>query len=183
MTTPSAKLLVLVGKEFVCVKIVGRANFNSSIDFKTLVNQLHQKGYRYFVLDLSECMLMDSTFLGVLAGFGLKMGAAAPGNGCGAIELSNPNARIAELLENLGVLHLFKLKEGPLAVPEDAQTHTHTPCNPTREEVTRACLEAHSTLMDINPENVGRFKEVSQFLLEDLKKLKGPAGEGGAVSA
>src|SRR5438132_726054 len=117
MTTPSAKLLVLVGKEFVCVKIVGRANFNSSIDFKTLVNQLHQKGYRYFVLDLSECMLMDSTFLGVLAGFGLKMGAAAPGNGCGAIELSNPNARITELLENLGVLHLFKLKEGALAVP------------------------------------------------------------------
>src|SRR6266436_1715412 len=98
MSNPSAKMLVLVGEKFACIKISGRANFSSSVDFKTLVNELLQKGYTYFVLDLSECMLMDSTFLGVLAGFGLKMNAATPGNGCGAIELSNPNARISELL-------------------------------------------------------------------------------------
>jgi hypothetical protein len=29
--------------------------------------------------------------------------------------------------------------------------------------------------MQINPENVGRFKEVAQFMAEELKKLKGPA--------
>ena len=171
MSTPSAKLLVLVGEKFACIKIVGRANFTSSIDFKTLVNELRQKGYGYFVLDLSECVLMDSTFLGALAGFGLKMSGASAGPGDGVIELSNPNARIMELLENLGVLHLFKLKQGPLTVPE-CETRTHTPANPTREEVTRACLEAHHTLMDINPENVARFKDVTQFMAEDLKKLK-----------
>ena len=108
MKMPAAKLLVLVGEKFACIKIIGRANFTSSIDFKTLVNELRQKGYRYFVIDLSECVLMDSTFLGVLAGFGLKMNGASSGQGDGKIELSNPNARVAELLELIAPRTEFK---------------------------------------------------------------------------
>jgi anti-sigma B factor antagonist len=173
MNTPSAKILVLVGQKFACIKISGRANFNSSIDFRTLLNELQQKGYKYFILDLSECLLMDSTFLGVMAGFGLKMNAS-PSNSDpqSGIELFAPNARITELLENLGVLHLFKINQGPLVLPECATPHSLTAQNPSREEVTRACLEAHQTLMDINPDNVPKFKEVAQFLAEDLKKTK-----------
>jgi anti-sigma B factor antagonist len=171
-TTPSAKMLVLVGEQFACVKISGRANFGSSIDFRTLVGELQQKGYNYFVLDLAECVLMDSTFLGVLAGFGLKMLARSNGEAAPPIELLNPNARITELLENLGVLHLFRLTQGPLVVPAAARTITPTPTNASKEDVTRACLEAHQTLMDINPQNISKFKEVTAFLAEDLKKLK-----------
>ena len=81
---------------------------------------------------------------------------------------------VTELLENLGVLHLFKVTEGPLTV-DCPETFTHTTANPGREELTRACKEAHDTLMQINPENVPKFKEVSQFMAEELKKLKGPA--------
>jgi anti-anti-sigma factor len=172
MSTTAAKMLVLVGEQFACIKISGRANFSSSIDFKRLVNELWQKNYRYFVLDLSDCALMDSTFLGVLAGFGLKMSANQKDPCAQSIELLNPNARISELLENLGVLHLFKITEGPLALPEQTQAQPLTPTTPTKEEVTRACLEAHQTLMSINPENVSRFKDVTAFLAEDLKKVK-----------
>jgi len=175
MSTSSAKLMVLVGEKFSCIKIIGRANFTSSIDFKTLVSELLQKGYRYFVLELSECVLMDSTFLGVLAGFGLKMNQAKAEQRDGTIELLNPSPRIVELLENLGVLHLFKLNEGAMATPQGAETRTHTCNTPGKEEITRACLEAHRTLMEINPDNVRRFKEVTQFLSEDLKKLKASA--------
>jgi len=165
-------MLVLVGEKFACIKIIGRANFTSSIDFKTLINELRQKGYTYFVLDLSECVLMDSTFLGVLAGFGLKLSAAQNDSTASAMELFNPNPRIAELLENLGVLQLFKITQGSLNLPGAAKTLTPAPCTATREEVTRACLEAHQTLMQINPDNVSKFKDVARFLSEDLKKLK-----------
>jgi len=171
MNAPSAKILVFAGEKFVCIKISGRANFTSSIDFKTLVGELRQKGYQYFVLDLSECVLMDSTFLGVLTGFGLQMESQNRDAQTRAIELFNPNPRITDLLENLGVLHLFRVKHGRVSVP-DCTERSHTPVNASREEVTRACLEAHETLMQINPENVARFKEVTQFLAEDLKKLK-----------
>jgi anti-sigma B factor antagonist len=173
MSTPAARMWVLVGKQFVCIKISGRANFTSSIDFRMLVNELCQKGYAYFVLDLSECLLMDSTFLGVLAGLGLKMNPAQKDQAASAIELLNASPRIVELLESLGVLHLFKLTQGSLAVPGQTETFACAPANPTKEEVTRACLEAHQTLMEINPNNVAKFKEVAQFMAEDLKKLKG----------
>jgi anti-anti-sigma regulatory factor len=172
MSTSSAKMSVLVGEQFACIRITGRANFSSSIDFKTLVNELSLRGFSYFVLDLSECLLMDSTFLGVLAGFGLKMSRARKSECDSPIELLNPNARITELLENLGVLHLFKLSAGPLPALNHTDTLTPAPARPSKEEITRACLEAHETLMAMNPENAAKFKEVAAFLAEDLRKLK-----------
>ena len=172
MSTPSAKILVSVGEKCACIKIAGRANFTSSIDFKTLVNELLQKGFTYFVLDLGECTLMDSTFLGVLAGFGLRVNAPQPDKLQRTIELYNPNSRIADLLENLGVLHLFKVQQGNVCLPEQTAPHDHATANPSREEVTQTCLDAHRTLMDLSPDNVARFKDVAAFLAEDLKKMK-----------
>jgi anti-anti-sigma regulatory factor len=154
------------------VKIAGRANFTTSVDFKSLLQELVQKGYTYFVLDLTDCALMDSTFLGVLAGFGLKLTAPLGNGTVGTLELFNPNPRIAELLENLGVLPLFQITRGDVKLPEKTEPHDHTCADASREEVTRTCLEAHQTLMGIQPENVSRFKDVAAFLAEDLKKLK-----------
>ena len=163
---------MLVGKQFACVKIAGRANFNSSIDFRTLVTGLLTKGFSCFVIDLSECVLMDSTFLGVLAGFGLKMRQSGEGVTAGRVTLLNPSARVTELLENLGLLELFRITHGKLAAPETLEACASEPAHASREELTRACLEAHETLMAINPENVARFKDVAKFLAEDLEKLR-----------
>ncbi|MGH7942596.1 MAG: STAS domain-containing protein [Limisphaerales bacterium] len=170
MALPSAKLSVVVGKDFACVKIAGRANFTFSPDFKTLLVELIQKGYGHFIIDLSECVLMDSTFLGVLAGFGIKLNKAATASPEGCIELSNPNARITELLENLGVLELFKIINGSLQFT--GEICMPAPLNPSHEEITRTSLEAHRVLMAVNPDNVPRFKDVTQFLAEDLKNLQ-----------
>lgn len=171
---------VWVGDNLVCVKVAGRANFSGSVDLKTLVNTMWDKGYHHFVLDLSECLLMDSTFLGVLAGLGLKLNnnnnhpAAANGNGHGdgdhVIELLNPSARIAELLENLGITHLFDITRGPLTT-ECLVKLDHAPTQTDRREVQQTCLEAHRTLMDVNPANVPKFKDVAQFLAEDIRKM------------
>ena len=171
MASPSANLSVLVGSNFACVKIAGRANFASSPDFKTLIEQLTQKDYAHFIVDLSECVLMDSTFLGVLSQFGLKLNAPK-GAGQPGIELSNPNTRVTELLENLGALHLFKTRSGDLVLPADVTSCTPESIHPTHEQITRTSLEAHQTLMAVNPDNVARFKDVAQFLAEDLKCLE-----------
>jgi hypothetical protein len=40
------------------------------------------------------------------------------------------------------------------------------------KEISRTCLEAHQTLMRINPDNIAKFKDVAQFLAEDLKKTE-----------
>src|SRR2546425_4927787 len=108
MSSPT--LQVAVTDQAALVKISGRASFNCSVDFKTLVYELRDRGYRKFVLDLTECPIIDSTFLGVLAGFGLKL-AETPGAGP-AVTLLNPNQRILDLPDNLGVGHLFCVVQG-----------------------------------------------------------------------
>jgi len=180
MKTLANNLAVWVGDQLVCVKVAGRANFSGSVDLKTLVTSLWDKGYHHFVLDLSECLLMDSTFLGVLAGLGLKLNnntptpTPAPGNNSNghAIELLNPSPRISDLLENLGITHLFSITKGRLTTECLVQLD-HAPTASDRREVQKTCLEAHQTLMDVNPANVPKFKDVAQFLAEDLKTMDG----------
>ena len=172
MSLPSAKMLVSVGEKCACIKISGKANFTTSVDFKTLFDELWQKGCNYFILDLTECVLMDSTFLGVLAGYGLRTNAPQPDQAARTLELYHPSERIIDLLENLGVLHLFKLTQQDTVLPQCAAARDVTPANPSREEVQRTCLEAHQLLMQINPANVAKFKDVAAFLAEDLKRLK-----------
>lgn len=166
-----AQISVMAGKRFACIKVQGRANFSSSLDFNALLNQLRDRGFSYFVIELSECTLMDSTFLGVLAGFGLKLDHGNGNHKTGCIELRNANDRIAELLENIGVLHLFKTAQGELASPETLESIAHECLAASRQDVTRTCLEAHQTLIKINPENEARFKDVTKFLAEDLARM------------
>lgn len=156
----------------VWVKIAGRATFTSSVDFKTLINQLWQKGNLRFVLDLTDCVLMDSTFLGVLAGLGLKFSNAQSGETPATIELLNANGRISDLLENLGVAHLFRLSKNASPTNDNLTPIDQAAASADRQEVQRTCLEAHETLMEINPNNVPRFKDVARFLAEDLKKME-----------
>jgi anti-anti-sigma factor len=167
----SANLSVLVGKNFACVKIVGRANFASAPDFKALLDGLWQRQFRHFIMDLTDCLLMDSTFLGVLAGFGMKLNPKGATAELG-IELNNASERVTDLLESLGAVHLFRLTKGALQLPADLKTCTPESVNPSHEQIARTSLEAHETLMAMNPENVARFKDVTQFLAEDLRNIE-----------
>jgi anti-sigma B factor antagonist len=166
----TSNLMVAMFDQVVCVKVCGKADFSSSLDLKRLINELWQRGYNRFVFELCDCVTMDSTFLGMLSGIGLKFCDGNMSTGS-PLELFNPSPRIAEVLDSLGVAHLFKItrSENPLSYNfEPLAKSTDT----TRAEVTRNCLEAHQTLMDIKPENVNKFKDVAQFLAEDLKRLE-----------
>jgi anti-sigma B factor antagonist len=174
MAKPAPMMSVAVVDHTAFVKIPGRANFSSSVDFKTLISQLRERGFNHFVLDLGECVTMDSTFLGVLAGFAMRNADEREKNGDShlmCLELLNPNGRVTDLLENLGVIHLFKVLNEP--VPCTALFEPVASRSPlTKEEQTRTCLEAHNLLMKIDPNNVPKFKEVTQFLAEDLRKMR-----------
>ncbi len=169
---------VWVGERVVCFKISGRANFTTSIDFKAAVNHLCQQGHCRFVLDLTDCLLIDSTFLGVLSGIGLRFSTPREDAPVAVFELHNPNARVSDLLENLGIAHLFQVSDGPPVSVEHLVCLEQAPPSPDRKIITQTCLDAHQALMKVNPANVAKFKDVAQFLAENLKKLE--AGEQGA---
>ncbi len=175
MNNPPSILKVALVNHDVCIKVCERANFTCSLDLKKLVQELSQRGYNRFILDLSGCINMDSTFLGVLAGIGLKFEHCTTDSVCRRVELLNPNARIADLLENLGVAHLFEIINQAVAPVAPENFQALAPDENSRVEVARTCLEAHQTLMDLNPENVAKFKDCAQFMAEDLKRLEGEA--------
>lgn len=177
MKTVASDLSVCIEGHSAWIKIAGRACFTSSVDFKTLVNGLVEKGFRRFVLDLTDCPLMDSTFLGVLAGLGLKFNGANNGDCAPTIELFNPKPRILDLLENLGVSHLFKIVDGKELECGKLAAVERAPGATDRKEISRTCLEAHEALMRLNPANIPKFKDVAQFLADDLKRMEN--GENG----
>ena len=157
-----------MGQRAACVRITGRANFTTSVDFKKLMQVFRDSHQPLVVLDLSECLLMDSTFLGVLAFEGQKRCVTRDTGPEPGVELVNPNQRIRDLIDNLGVGHFFK------SIQCEALKENFEPVQPSegvsREEVTRTCLEAHLKLMELNPANVPKFKDVAQFFADALKK-------------
>lgn len=169
MTTPFTRLMVAIVEQTVFLKIIGRANVTISVNFKTVIQELLSKGYSRFVVDVAECPIMDSTFVGVLTGLTLKMKTASPPQHGPVIQLRNPQERVASLLDNLGVSGLFGMASG-LSPQTDYTEYETEQANAV--DLTHTSLEAHQILMQINPDNVPKFKEVAEFLAEDLQKLK-----------
>ena len=168
MTSPSPTLLAARVGDAVCVKLAGRANFATSVDFKRLVTQARAAGAQRFIVDLAACPLMDSTFLGVLASLGTQLSADDLPPEQRPIELLNPTPKVADLIDNLGVLHLFRVVQGRdlenLSFSEVASTGA------SKLELSRNCLEAHQVLMNLSPENVAKFKDVAKFFAEEVAK-------------
>lgn len=162
MSTSSASLSVCAGKDFACIKIVGRANFSCSPDFKTLLTQLAQKGCKCYILELSECVLMDSTFLGVLAGAALKLRMSGPAGGLTLVRVGERNL---EIIRNLGLHRLATVDSGNF----DMSFHGSPPVALSAEkkseiESAKLVLEAHEHLVDADSSNAAKFQDVLAFL-------------------
>jgi anti-anti-sigma factor len=148
------------------LRVNGRASMKCSPQFKKLLLELYQRGTTHYVLDLSRCDLMDSTFLGVLLGFAIK---TAPGPaGPPKVELFHPSARVRSLFETLGVLEYFPLRESLAIEGLNYEPVCPAGSGATKTELAATSLEAHQNLMAVNPANVPRFKDVVKFLEEDL---------------
>jgi anti-anti-sigma regulatory factor len=167
-----SKILVARSADLGFVKVVGRGSFQNSGCLKVFYQQLLKEGVMRFVVDLDACTYLDSTFLGILLGLGLKLKEA----GNGLLHILNANPRNLELLRNLGLDRLINIQgasgngSGPGSLNGVEQGHLEEmPCPvPTRAEAAPTILEAHENLMEFDPRNVPKFKDVVEFLREDL---------------
>lgn len=179
-----SKILVARNADLGFIKVVGRGSFQNSSCLKAFYLQLFKDGVRRFYVDLEACTYLDSTFLGILLGLGLKLREAGAK---GVLRILNANARNLELLKNLGLDRLINIEGGDQAgstngaasseakpansettrISEDQLEEMACPV-PTRAEAAPTILEAHEALMDFDPRNVPKFKDVVEFLREDL---------------
>src|ERR1700722_1166259 len=101
-----SKILVARGADLGFVKVVGRGSFQNSGCLKAFYQQLLKEGVSRFVVDLDACTYLDSTFLGILLGLGLKLKDA----GNGLLHVLNASPRNLELLTNLGLDRLIHIE-------------------------------------------------------------------------
>src|SRR6516225_7448544 len=71
--TVDSSIQVGVSGPTVWVKVEGKGNFLNSSDLKDFSREMLDRGYREFVVDLADCYMMDSTFMGTLATVALRL--------------------------------------------------------------------------------------------------------------
>lgn len=133
-----------------------------STALREFTREIIRRGLTDLFVDLEQCPNMDSTFMGTLAAAALWMRELARG---GVVHVVNASERNAESLQTLGLDLLFDM--GGTA-PESRGTGVELTGEVNREERARTVLEAHEALIEAEPKNRGRFKDVIEFLKENL---------------
>src|SRR4051795_11195663 len=97
----------------VWVRVEGKGSFLNSGNLKEFAQEMVNRGYREFVIDLQNCAMMDSTFMGTMAGVALRLKEL----GHGHLHVVHCGVRSRELLSGLGLDQIFSIHEGGLSAP------------------------------------------------------------------
>lgn len=167
--SPKSTILAGVYDHAIWLQVKGRGTFQTSAGMKEYTRRMIQRGHRAFIIDLAGCELMDSTFMGTMAGIALRLREI----GSGSLSVLNANPRNHMLLENLGLDHLFSfdLPEGVRPAPAQAAAQETLPPAISDEATQHATiLSAHEALVEADPENVERFKDVLELLKQETQQ-------------
>jgi len=148
------------------VAVSGRANFDYAVPLREAVNRAEESDT--FVFDLTKCVTMDSTFMGVLTMLALKSYRKE-----NKVELWGCGAEVVKLLKELGIARLFLFREGtppPLEGAENAPGAASAPRD--RVVLAETVAEAHRKLVEAEPANAPVFESVIRYADEDAARLK-----------
>lgn len=163
-----SSIQVGVNGKAVWVRVEGKGNFLNSGNLKEFAREMVQRGYREFVVDLENCQMMDSTFMGTLAGVALRLKEL----GHGHLHVVHCGQRSRELLTGLGLNQIFQIHANGTAAPE-WETLPNEPLPPEasvqKQQQAQQMLDAHEALCEAAPENFSRFKDVLEYLKQDLQ--------------
>ena len=174
VSEPSKGICVGCADGWVHVRVVGRGTFQNSQPLRQFAMEKIDQGKQEFVVDLGQCQGMDSTFLGVLAGIGLRLRQ----NGRTAtVHVANISHRNLELLQTLGLDRLFTMDSDippTLAeteyrkLPDTDVAQLSHPLD--KDETADLMIEAHDNLIRADERNAPKFKELTRFLREAVER-------------
>ena len=160
-----SSILVGVNGPAVWVRVEGKGNFLNSGSLKEFAQEMVNRGYREFIVDLENCVMMDSTFMGTLAAVALRLREIGQGH----LHVVHCGERSRDLLSGLGLDQIFEIRSNGAVPPECTEVEENPPEGDARKkETTETMLEAHQALCDAAPENLSRFKDVLEYLKQDL---------------
>ncbi len=170
---PNPSILVGCNQKVVCIRVQGKGSFQNSTGIKQFATAMIHRGHRNFVVDLADCPVMDSTFMGTLTGVALRLREI----GQGEVHVINSNARNTDLLAGLGLDQILSLDGGldtgsfdPLADDFPAEAPLTPEQAADKRATTETMIAAHQALVDADPENFGKFKDVIDYLKQDIQQ-------------
>jgi len=161
------RILVTVDNAYALARVFGRGSYNVSRSLKDFAAKVLDSGSPVFVLDLQNCVGMDSTFMGVLAGVSQRQQRE---NGKKII-LCGVSDKLINLMKTLGLNRLVDIQE---EIPSPA-TPELTELDASKEtplDSAHTMLEAHEKLVEIDEENRLRFQDVLDYLKEDIQRKR-----------
>jgi len=153
--------------DIVQVQVVGRATYKVSRELQEFGLRALREGAATIIFDLSKCVAMDSTFLGVMAMIGLEARREKR-----AVIVVNIGKSLRDLLDTIGVSRVVSY--APQPVPE---VNWRTLCTAASGAVAMGelgdtVLRAHQTLMEMDSENVPKFKDVVEMLSVEVNAIQ-----------
>lgn len=163
-----SSIQVGVNGDAVWVKVEGKGSFLNSGNLKEFTREMVNRGYREFVVDLENCAMMDSTFMGTMAGVALRLKEL----GHGHLHVVHCGERSRSLLMGLGLDQIFDIHSNGTASPQckllQQEKASGSPTD-EKKQVSADMFDAHQALCDAVPQNFSRFKDVLDYLKQDLK--------------
>lgn len=153
------------------IRVEGRGSFKVSPPMKQFIHQvMDSKSATGVVIDMSDCTGMDSTFMGVVAGLSCLIKSKSDFE----FKLINLSDKNRKLLTTLGVDRVVDFSmagESEAVEGKETAAQTLEPDFDNKLEAAKTTLEAHESLVEINPDNFSKFKSVLEFLQDDVRSL------------
>ena len=156
-------VLATFDDSIVYCRVVGIGNMNNCAPFQDFSCRLQEQGYHEFVLDLSQCEGLDSTFLGILLGIAL----GNQGVRCKVVVV-NANDSIQRILTEVGIDRLLEVFGEPMQLPHIPMRRLDEVPGNDSDRITMI-LQAHENLCRLEGSNQERFGNFIKILRTELE--------------
>jgi len=164
----SPRFLVNPTADPVALRIEGRVFFQICSCLKDFFDKAIAAGKRNFAIDFADCSGVDSTFLGILARTVLELRRANPP---GTMVMRGLNERNRELLANLGVDRFITFDDHcQVDVNGSGAQALDVVMEKDQVAAARMVLDAHESLIEMNPDNREKFQDLLSILEEQTKR-------------
>lgn len=165
----SDKILVTVEDKSAFIKVVGKGNFSVAPELKKFCFDQIARGVCQIIIDMSECVTMDSTFMGVMAGIAMRLRDLSDYS----FLVINLSPKTKDLLEVLGLTNLIdcyltdELKDDEV---ENFEADKELNIEKNKNVTANVMLKAHQDLIKADKNNKLKFESVVNYLAKEVDK-------------
>jgi anti-anti-sigma factor len=149
------------------VEVSGPGNMNIAPILKDICFAMINEGKLTIFINMDNCTIVDSTFMGTLLNIQDNIEEKDPDNG--KLLIFNLNEENKKLFAMVGIDRFLTTVSEEVEIP-DFKLKTIDMCDVDREEKLRVVVEAHEKLIEINEVNKDKFERFLSIVKQEMKE-------------